>query len=48
LTYNIWFEQHNIQNRIKALIKIIKEADADIICLQEVTNDFIQALWKNS
>ena len=48
LTYNIWFDNFNMENRLQALFKIIAEADADIICLQEVTQTFSQALWNNS
>lgn len=37
-----------MENRLQALFKIIAESDADIICLQEVTQTFTQALWNNS
>ena len=38
LTYNIWFENIT-QERITALLEIIKQADADFVCLQEVTDE---------
>ena len=36
LTYNIWFEQL-VQERLDAVLEIIQQADADFICLQEMT-----------
>ena len=35
LTYNVWFEQTQPE-RLDAVLKIIEEADADFICLQEM------------
>lgn len=48
LTYNVWFEKVNWENRLKALVSIFEKADADFICLQEVTPDFVSFLEKNS
>ena len=38
LTYNIWFENVT-QERIDCILEIIREADADFVCLQEVTDE---------
>ena len=38
LTYNIWFE-HITQERIDCILRIIEKADADFVCLQEVTDE---------
>ena len=38
LTYNIWFEDV-CEERIGLIIDIILEADADFVCLQEVTTE---------
>ena len=44
LTYNVWFDNHNFWNRVKAILEIIKNSDANIVCLQECTQDFFNAL----
>lgn len=36
LSYNIWFDQYKRIDRLFALIEIIKKANADVVCLQEV------------
>ena len=38
LTYNIWFENIT-QERINGILRVIEEADADFVCLQEVTDE---------
>ena len=38
LTYNIWFENIT-EERISCILEIIKKADADFVCLQEVTDE---------
>ena len=43
LTYNIWFENIT-QERIDCILEIIKEADADFVCLQEVTDETRSAI----
>lgn len=37
LTYNVWFEDHFIEQRYSVIMKMIKDSTADFICLQEVT-----------
>lgn len=44
LTYNVWFSPHRQRERAGALFKILEAADADIICLQEVTPKFLHWL----
>lgn len=41
LTYNVWFSDFRQKERAKALFAILEDADADIICLQEVTPCFL-------
>lgn len=44
ITYNVWFESHNFKNRINALFLIFEKYQPDFICLQEVTQEFINGL----
>jgi endonuclease/exonuclease/phosphatase family metal-dependent hydrolase len=44
ITYNVWFSEKNRINRAQALFAILEEHDPDIICLQEVTLDFLKML----
>ena len=37
LTYNIWFEEV-VPERLDSVLAIIEEADADFVCLQEMTH----------
>lgn len=37
MSYNIWFDDTDKENRLISLIDIIKQKNPDIICLQEVT-----------
>ncbi|MEG1797389.1 MAG: endonuclease/exonuclease/phosphatase family protein [Clostridium sp.] len=39
-TYNVWNESRNMESRIEQLITEINQVDADVIGLQEVTEDF--------
>jgi len=39
-TYNVWNESRNMESRIEQLITEINQTDADVIGLQEVTEDF--------
>ncbi|CAM5998743.1 unnamed protein product [Sphagnum balticum] len=49
LTYNVWFEYFNEENRVPCLLKLLNTSEADFICLQEVTAGFmkhlLQATW---
>lgn len=40
ITYNVWCDNHNFQERCKELIKLFKQYNPDIICLQEVSDKF--------
>jgi tyrosyl-DNA phosphodiesterase 2 len=42
ITYNVWFESHNWKNRLIALGNIFQTYNPDIMCLQEVTLDFLK------
>lgn len=44
VTYNVWFAEHNLHIRSAALEKLMHQAEADIIALQEVTAPFLQFL----
>ena len=33
LTYNVWMDDFNREERFKAIMKIIVDSDADFICL---------------
>ena len=47
LTYNVWFGEHNFDDRVRAIIQIILDSDADIVCLQEVTGNFLKMFLRN-
>ena len=47
MTYNIWFDQHNNRSRYAHIIKIILESNANVVCLQECTNQFLSLLTEN-
>lgn len=42
ITYNVWFDKHNWENRLKALSEIFEKHSPDFICLQEVTSEFLK------
>eukprot|EP00698_Gefionella_okellyi_P019124 TRINITY_DN5822_c0_g1_i1.p1 TRINITY_DN5822_c0_g1~~TRINITY_DN5822_c0_g1_i1.p1 ORF type:complete len:295 (-),score=28.95 TRINITY_DN5822_c0_g1_i1:147-1031(-) len=44
LTYNIWFEDHFFDERMAALCKEVETSNADVICLQEVTDKSLARL----
>lgn len=46
LTYNIWFEQV-VHERLDAVLSIIEQADADFICLQEMTKNIYKYFVKS-
>lgn len=48
LTYNVWFEAHNSQNRYNCILRMLAKSDADIICLQEVNGEFINLLYSSA
>lgn len=41
LTWNIWFDSYKFLERNREILNIVEAADPDIVCLQEVTKDFI-------
>ena len=44
ISYNVWFEESNWNNRLKNLFEILENYSADFICLQEVTEGFLREL----
>lgn len=44
MTYNVWFEGYNSDVRNEAIIKMILKSNANIVCLQECTNQFLNKL----
>lgn len=47
LTFNTWFSEHAWEARQDALIDLLSESVADIVCLQEVTGRFIRRLSRD-
>lgn len=47
VTYNIWFGRHNFFNRRIAILELLKNKNADVVCLQEVTSHFYNALMED-
>lgn len=48
ISYNVWFENVNWSNRLKALFNIFQEYSPDFISLQEVTQEFLVELLKQN
>jgi tyrosyl-DNA phosphodiesterase 2 len=48
ITYNVWFENINWDNRLKALVEIFEQYSPDFLCLQEVTAPFLDFLMSHS
>jgi hypothetical protein len=46
ITYNVWFENHNMTNRYLELFKLINSYQPDFICIQENTHNFMAQLLK--
>lgn len=44
VTYNVWFGNYHRADRQRALLSILRQADADIIGLQEVTPGFLRTI----
>jgi len=47
VSYNIWFGSHNFFNRRIAILELLKNKDADVVCLQEVTSHFYNTLMED-
>ena len=41
MTYNVWFDDFKRDERFAVLMQMIEDSDADFICLQEVTHNFM-------
>ncbi len=46
VTYNVWFGKYYFQERCEALLKIVRDGEADVIGLQEVTPNFLEIVLK--
>jgi tyrosyl-DNA phosphodiesterase 2 len=46
VTYNVWFGKYYFKERCEALLKIVRDCDADVIGLQEVTPNFLKIVLK--
>jgi len=44
VSYNVWFGEFHSETRFEAISKLLWETQADVICLQEVTEKFIRTL----
>lgn len=44
VTWNIWFSPHARDRRAAMLCDALRDADADVVCLQEVTTEVLPAL----
>jgi tyrosyl-DNA phosphodiesterase 2 len=47
ITQNIWFDRYEQHTRYTELLKQLNEADADVICLQEVIKPFLQLVTES-
>eukprot|EP00002_Diphylleia_rotans_P028013 TRINITY_DN5646_c0_g1_i2.p1 TRINITY_DN5646_c0_g1~~TRINITY_DN5646_c0_g1_i2.p1 ORF type:complete len:282 (+),score=47.54 TRINITY_DN5646_c0_g1_i2:86-931(+) len=47
VTYNIWFDGFEWERRTQGLIDVLKAANPDVICLQEVTPRVLSTLMKS-
>lgn len=47
MTYNVWFDAHNQDNRLEAIIQMILKSNANVVCLQECTQTMITKLSQN-
>eukprot|EP00931_Biecheleriopsis_adriatica_P052177 TRINITY_DN30328_c0_g1_i2.p1 TRINITY_DN30328_c0_g1~~TRINITY_DN30328_c0_g1_i2.p1 ORF type:complete len:438 (-),score=79.33 TRINITY_DN30328_c0_g1_i2:1-1314(-) len=41
VSYNVWFQDYRKRERADALFRILESCQAEVICLQEVTKDFL-------
>jgi endonuclease/exonuclease/phosphatase family metal-dependent hydrolase len=46
-TYNVWFDDFEFKKRVLSILNIVSNLSCDIICFQEVTQDFIEILNKS-
>ena len=47
MTYNVWAERTDEIDRMTSLIRVLVEADADFMCLQEVTHQHLKWIHGN-
>jgi tyrosyl-DNA phosphodiesterase 2 len=46
VTFNVWFDQYYLRERCQALLHVVKDCDADVICLQEITPGYLKQILK--
>jgi tyrosyl-DNA phosphodiesterase 2 len=46
VTFNVWFAQYYLQERCQALLGIVRDCNADIICLQEIKPGYLGQILK--
>ena len=46
-TFNVWFDDYFFETRLRAILQILKESEADVIGLQEVTVEALDVLSKD-
>lgn len=44
VTWNVWFMERNLRVRADALLAIVRAQRADVVCFQEVTQPFLDAM----
>jgi endonuclease/exonuclease/phosphatase family metal-dependent hydrolase len=44
VTWNVWFDPHQLARRAEMLLAALRAADADVVCLQEVTPALVAIL----
>jgi tyrosyl-DNA phosphodiesterase 2 len=44
VTFNVWFGKFYLAQRFRALMRILRECDADFVCLQEASVAFLELL----
>lgn len=45
MSYNVWYDMFNQKQRYRAIIEMIIKSNANVVCLQEVTNHFYKVLF---
>jgi len=48
VTYNTWFDDFHFEERFRAITEILRESNADIIALQEITNASLEISCKKT
>eukprot|EP00659_Diplonema_papillatum_P005515 gene5515-8393_t len=46
-TYNVWFRSFALHERAEAVVRLLRSKAADVVCLQEVTQEFMSVVLEN-